>query len=118
MISAISLLSSMNDESVWLSEPSLCVRSVAILFSAIKAKSVYDIIITHTCILKSGDANTGINGVICGLDCPIIATSMVNPAIINPKERNDALFFHRQSVNIRLHNDINSITSNPLANGM
>ena len=44
--------------------------------------------ISETCRLSSGEESTGINGVICGFICPMLATNNVNPERRKPKHAN------------------------------
>ena len=71
----------------------------------------------QTWMLSNGEESTGISGVICGLDCPIIDTSRVSPAMMSPNEGMSWDFFHRQRVVKRLHNDMNCMVSYPFAKG-
>ena len=89
----------------------------AMPFNIIKPSKAYDIMISETCRLSNGEESTGINGVICGFICPMLATNNVNPERRKPKHAiSEKRCCRHKAINMIIH-AINCIVSYPLLIG-
>ncbi len=71
-----------------------------------------------TCADNSGEARTGISGVMAGLASPNAPTSSANPVTKSPEARDNCpTLFTKTTARVRAHHAMNSITSYPLASG-